>query len=231
MTIDTSVSGLLPLVAEGETRLFEAPIKGSVENNFFVISPSHEYSPRLEWKNPQDMLENPRPATRKGPGVSVFSIPVPDLRFKDLSKKLVDYYAINANSYYLSDRLADLIERIDPDSIDRRPVTIKARDRDVAFNLVMPSRSIEAIDVRHTDVCVRHEEIGTSFGTRWLRTIEFPNGVVFDTDKLVGVHNFTDPDILRWCWSRTLIDAAKAAGIKGFYTLRPRTFGPQIDSI
>ena len=133
MTTDTSVSGLLPLVAEGETRLFEATIKGSVENNFFVISPSHEYSPRLEWTNPQDLLENPRPATRKGPGVSIFSIPAPDLRFKGLSKKLVDYYAINANSYYLSDRLVDLIERIDPGSIERRPVTVKARDGDVAF--------------------------------------------------------------------------------------------------
>ncbi|MEP3051377.1 MAG: hypothetical protein ABJP48_00165 [Erythrobacter sp.] len=45
--------------------------------------------------------------------------------------------------------------------------------------------------------------------------MDFPKMVVFRSELLAGIHSFSEKDSAGWLWSRELIEAAKAAGIKG----------------
>lgn len=103
------------------------------------------------------------------------------------------------------------------------PITVKAKDGDVEFNLVMPSRLISAVDPDLCDI----EIVDKSLGSQWFRKVKYPdpNGAVIDPELDPEIHNFADLDIVnKWLWSRQLIDEAKRAGIKGPYTMVPESY-------
>lgn len=222
----TTVTDLLALLAEGESRTFEPANLGCVEDQFFSVHNSYEYSPQIEWRNPPSFNQLPTPNFRHGPGRSIFSIDEQKLSFLGPASDLVDYCWSNG-SHFASDRLANVIEQVDPASIDRRAISVQTSDGIVPFNAVMPRRALDAVDTNKTRVKFDAE----LFVTKWMVSIYFPDGIVFNYDCLVDIENFCQIDTRQWCWSRKLIDAAKNAGIRGLYTSLPSTFGTQIDSL
>jgi hypothetical protein len=211
-----TIDDLLRQVPEGQTRLFERPIKDVVEERFFSVHMNWEYNPgRLTWHNKVPFEQAPWAGSRGVPRRPISALPQPEVTFKGPSKQIVDFYAVGGEqAFFISDKLARLIEDLDPGSLNRRSIAINAKDGVVDYNIVMSARLLEAVDPSRTDVLVKYK----NYAGQWIRSIEFPDGVVFRGDALVGVHSFTDVDVRGWFWSRELIDAAKAAGTKGLYT-------------
>ena len=57
----------------------------------------------------------------------VSSVPTPDVTLKRSVKRPVDFYSTGNDAFFLSERLVALIDRLDPGSLERRPVTIRRR--------------------------------------------------------------------------------------------------------
>ncbi|HUD29450.1 MAG TPA: DUF1629 domain-containing protein, partial [Novosphingobium sp.] len=207
---------LLRQVPEEETQLFGRSIDDGVEDGFFAVAASFEYWPRLEWHNGLPLEEAPWCGSRQKQRIPVSVLPPLDVTFDGFGENIVDFYGTGCQAWLVSDRLVTLIEELDPGSLDRIPVRIETQDGTIDYNLVMPSRNLEVVDPLRTDVLVADR----NYGGHWLRSVQFPGGVVFRTDELAGVHSFSDIDVHGWFWSRRLIDAAKAGGIKGLYTSR-----------
>jgi len=210
------IDDLLRQVPEGQARLFERPIKDVVEKRFFSVHMNWEYNPgRLIWHNEVPFEQAPWVGSRSLPRRPIWALPQPDVTFKGPSKQIVDFYALGGEqAFFISTKLVRLIEELDPGSLDIRPIAIKAKDGVVDYNIVMPARVLEAVDPSRTDIVVKDK----NYAGQWIRSVEFPGDVVFRDEALVGVHSFADIDVRGWYWSRELIDAAKAVGVKGLYT-------------
>lgn len=223
MSKDNSISALIAQLdasremKHDEKRIYKPAIEGVVEDQYFDVRPNFEYPQRLEWTNWPDMPARPRPDDRYFSGRSVNSIADPELKFPANAVKLIDYYAINSNCNFVSDRFADFVEQHAPGTIERRRVKIKARDGVVDYNLVIPRNMIEAVDTDRTAIEIRAFDRQDG---NWIFRARMIGEPVFDPARTAGCLHFTDPDNLRWYWSRQLIDAAKAAGLRGM------RFGP-----
>lgn len=214
-----SIEEMLAQVPRGESRLFERPCADDGEERFFSVWQNYDYPGQIAWHNTVGMENNPWYGARGVPRIPVSSVPTPDVSFKLSAKKLVDFYSTGNHAFFLSERLIALIDRLDPGSLERRPVTIRAsKGVEVPFFMAMPNRSLSAVDTRRTDVLVMDKD----YAGEWIRSIKFPNGVSFRNQDLAGISSFTDLDLTRWFWSRELIEAAKAEGIKGLRTLSAR---------
>lgn len=214
-----TIDDLLRQVPEGQTRLFERPIKDAVEDRFFSVHNNWNYSTRLEWHNDLPAEQAPWAGSRGVPRIPISVLPPPEVTFKGPSKRIVDFYAMGGEqAFFVSDRLVALIEELDPGSLDRRQITVKTRDGVVDYNIVMAARLLEVVDPARTDVLIEDK----NYAGQWIRSVRFPDAVVFRGEVVtdMGIHSFTDIDARGWYWSRELIDAAKAAGIKGLYTQR-----------
>ena len=225
MSKDNSISALIAELdasremKHDEKRLYKPAIEGVLEDQYFRIWVNWDYSQRLHWKNPPDMLERPRPDYRYFPGASVSSISEPELNFPANAIKLVDYYNIENHCNFVSDRFADFVEQHAPGTIERRRVKVKARDGMVDYNLVIPRHMIEAVDTERSsiEIIAFDREDGN-----WFFSASMIGDPVFDPARTAGCLHFTDPDASGWYWSRQLIDAAKAAGLRGM------AFGPTL---
>ena len=228
MIISPSIDDLQRQVPAGETRLFERPIANVVEERFFAVHMSWDYRPgRLTWHNKPPLEQTPWNGSRRKPRISITTVAVPDVTFDGPLADIVDFYSTGTDAFFISNKLVALVEDIDPKSLDRRTITISANDGSLDFNMVMGARNLEAVDPARTDVLIKDKNYG-----QWLRSIQFPTGVIFHEDVPVAVHSFTDIDVRGWFWSRTLIEAAKSAGIKGLYTMLPgRVSGRTLDSL
>lgn len=228
MIISPSIDDLQRQVPEGETRLFERPSVDAIEQRFFAVHMSWDYRPgRLTWHNKPPLEQTPWTGSRTKSRLPVSSIDDPDVTFDGPMADVVDFYSTGTHAFFISKTLAALIESIDPNSIDRRAITVSTSDGFCDFVMVMGARNLEAVDPARTDVLIKDKDYG-----RWLRSIQFPTGVVFHEGLDADIHSFTDIDVRGWFWSRTLIEEAKAAGIKGLYTMLPgRVSGPTIDNL
>lgn len=215
-----SIEEMLRQVPKGETRLFERPCADGGEERFFSVHQNFDYPGRLEWHNTLGLEESPWFGSRWKPRIPVSSVPIPDVTFKRSTKALVDFYSTGSDAFFLSERLVSLIDRLDPGSLECRPVTIKVpRGGEVPFFMAMPNRSLSAVDTGRTDVLVKDE----NYAGEWIRSITFPAGVYFRNEVLADVSSFTDLDVNGWFWSRELIEAAKAEGIKGLRAVSVRS--------
>lgn len=225
MSKDNSISALIAQLdasremKHDEKRIYKPAIEGVVEEECFRIWENWDYSRHLHWKNPPDMAMRPKPDNRYFRGGSVSSISEPELTFPANSIKLVDYYTINVDCNFVSDRFADFIEQHAPGTIERRRVKVKTRDGIVDYNLVIPRNMIEAVDAERTTIEIRAFDRQDG---NWIFRASMLDGPVFDPARTAGCLHFTDPDAYGWYWSRQLIDAAKAAGLRGM------RFGPTL---
>lgn len=224
-----SIEDMLQQVPKGETRLFERPCADDGEERFFSVRQNFDYPGRLGWHNALDLEENPWFGSRWKPRIPVSSMPTPDVTFKRAATALIDFYSTGNDAFFLSERLVALIDRLDPGSLERRPVTIKAaKGVEVSFFMAMPNRSQSVVDTRRTDVLIKDED----YAGEWVRSVEFPAGVSFRNEDLADVSSFTDLDLNGWFWSKELIEVAKVEGIKGVRTLSARsTTGFTIDCL
>ena len=223
-----TIDDLLPLVPEGATRLFRHAIDDDAGQRFFSVHQNWDYEPgRLRWLNRATGAAKPWFGSRFKARTPVFSAPEPEFVFDGRRQEMVDFYSTGSDAFLLSEKLIDLIMKIDPASLECRSVVVNARDGAASYGFAMPSRNLTAVDARRTDVLVKDED----YAGQWIRAIEFPTGVRFLDETTAGVSNFSDRDASDWVWSRELIEAAKAAGIKGLYTRVPKANGPDIDRL
>jgi len=229
MSAVPTIDEMLRLVPEGEARLFEAAIGRAVEDRFFSVYYNYDCGDQPDWKSGLPLEQAPWMGSRQKARIPISVLPPTVATFAGNADELADFYDYQGGNVHLvSERLLALIERLDPGSLDHRPITINAADRTVGFHLVMPARHIDAVDPQRTNVLVKDEKIGS----RWFRRLRFPDGAVFGKELLAGVHSFSDRNVPGWFWSRELIDAAKAAGITGLRTMKAGMItGPTIDRL
>lgn len=223
-----TIPELEALVPKGGRRLFEHWIDDDAGQRFYTVHQNHDYNPdRLSWRNRNWDLENgPWIGSRYKSRISISWVPEPDLIFKGARKHLIDFFTTGNGSLIMSERLVELIERMDPGSLEKRPVVIKAKDGEASYWLVLPERVLYAIDLSRTDVLIWYDKITNV----WIRKVSYPQGVRF-RDVGADVHHFRDGDALSYVWSRELIDAAKEAGMRGLYTKVPQGPGISIDRL
>ena len=229
MSAVPTIDEMLRVVPEGERRLFEAPVQGAVEDRFFSVLYNYDRGDQPDWRSGLSLERAPWMGSRQKARIPISVLPPTVASFAGKADELADFYAYQGNQvHFVSDRLLALIERLDPGSLDHRPVTIEAADRAVDFYLVMPARHLDAVDPQRTNLLIKDEKIGS----HWARRLRFPDGVVFREGALAGVHSFSDRNARGWFWSRELIDAAKAAKITGLRTMRAGMItGPTIDRL
>ena len=211
-----TIGEMLEQTPEGVTRFFEAPIQGATESRFAFVAFNHEYSYPIEWEEGLPFSDMPRIRARDCDGISLAALPEPEIFATCRMNRLVDFYERN-RMFLISNRLRDVFEQLDPGSLECRPVVIRAKDGVINFNLALPTRILEAVDLSRTDVRIK----STQVGKHWVKDVQFPNSVVFCDEELNEIHNFTDIDMPYWLWSRELIAAAKMAGVKGLYAKFP----------
>ena len=209
-----TIDELVKQVPEGQTQVFERLILEPGEERFFRVWQNWDYRPgRLEWLNGRSGLDAPWLGTRDKPRIPVSTLPPPDVRFKGPSKQVVDFYSTGSHAYFISERLFQLIEAMDPGSLEHMGFELRAKDSALPFHAVMPRRILEAIDPLRTTVLVQDELLGSWF---W-RTVRFPQGITFNNEALKDVASFSDRDAPGWYWSKDLIAEAKAQRIRGLY--------------
>lgn len=208
---------MLSRVPLGTTELFPRRDREDGEERFLSVHQNWDCKPgRLEWHNRLSLEENPWFGSRAVARQPIFLLPAPIVTFRGPAKDIVDFYSTGTHAFFLSERLMALFDRLDPGTMDRRPITIEARNgAKVPFYMAMPDRSIEAVDTDRTSVLIKDED----FAGEWFRSVTFPDGAVFRVDGLASVQHFTDLDLSGWFWSRELIEAAQSEGIKGVRTI------------
>jgi hypothetical protein len=225
---DFTIDELLKQVPEGEIRLFQRRTHNIVEDRFFAVHPNHEYIPRPEWHNRLPSEQAPWFGARQKERIPLTVLPSLDVTFKGPSRKIVDFYTGGLDVHFLSNRLVALIEELDPGALEYLPMTIKTKDGIVDYNVAMPVRNLQAVDPNRTNILVKDQ----NHGEQWFRYIEFPDGVVFRDEVVAGIHSFTDIDVHDWFWSRELIEAAKAMGVRGLYTVQAGCItGPAVNRL
>ncbi|MXP24725.1 hypothetical protein GRI39_01525 [Altererythrobacter indicus] len=224
-----TVDDLLALVPEGGSHIFKAKVPDVVENRFFAVASNRDYPGVFYWKNTLEFTKNPWMGARGKKRIGLDVLPTPEVSFSLKKGRLVDFYTTGTAACGISNRLRDLIEDLDPGSLEVLPIVVKAKDGDVEYNLVMPNRCLSAIDPDLCDIQIVDEDLG---GGQWMRKVKYPNrnGAVIDPDLDPDIHSFADIDLggYTWLWSRQLIDEAKLAGIKGLYTTVPESY-PSIE--
>ncbi|MEQ1547355.1 MAG: DUF1629 domain-containing protein [Chakrabartia sp.] len=217
--MNRKITDLLAEVPEGQSRLFKAKHASADENRFVEVMTNWNYDAVVSWTNPPEPLQSLWTGSRVKPrnGLDTL-VEQPDFRFRKKLGKLVDFFQSQGAAYLVSPALLDVIERLDPGSLDVMPVMIKALDGEVPFNLVMPNRALEAVDPDRCDVQIERRKIVEQCFT----DVRFPNGAAFQSELTKGIHNFADIDAFqKWFWSRELLAAAKEAGIRGIYATVP----------
>jgi len=216
-----TITDLLAEVPEGQSRLFKAKHPSADEDRFVEVWSNLYYEPYVLWKNrpEKDIWMGSR--GEKGVRVGLDTIvEQPDLVFGKILGKLVDFCQPGMGVYLVSPALLAVIERLDPGSVEIKPVMINARDGEAPFYLVMPNRSLEAVDPDRCDIDITDRKLGD----QWFRRVSFPNGAAFNSEATKDIHNFADIDAFqKWFWSRELLAAAKEAGIRGIYATVPAT--------
>lgn len=217
-----TIDEMCRLVPEGQRQVFEPTLTDPVEERFFQIWQNWDYYPgRLEWLNRPGFEGAPRRAMRNISGVPVSVLLPPDVIFKGPSKDVVDFYDLNKDAPFISDKLFKLIEEVDPGSLEHVEFSVRAKDAELPFHAIMPRRSLDVIDPQRTKVVIEDEP----FVDRYFRKVQFPDGIVFDNAALRDVSNFAAIDILGWYWSKDLIELAQARGVRGLYAKSKATSG------
>jgi hypothetical protein len=216
-----TITDLLAEVPEGQSRLFKAKHPSADEDRFVEVGTNWNYGAAVSWTNPPEPLQGLWIGARGTPRVGLDTlVEQPDFRFSKKLGKLVDFFHSQGAAYLVSPALLAVIERLDPGSLEIKPVMIKARDGEVPFNLVMPNRLFEAVDPDQCDIDITDRKLGD----QWFRRVSFPNGAAFNSEATKYIHNFADIDAFqKWFWSKELLVAAKEAGIRGIYATVPAT--------
>jgi len=223
-----SIPELLADVPVGTSKNFPAVVSETSQTPFVDVHYNHDYGTSIEWKNRPAFQELPWSGSREKPRIGVWDVVEPDLAFSRKADKLVDFYSTGTGAFILSDSLASLIETLDPNSVESRPVSVRARDRNVTYRFCMPVRSLSVIDTSRTTVRITDER----FGSEWLRSVKFDQPVCFDESALGGIHSFSDVDLAnRWIWSQVLVNSAKIANMRGLYTSKPGSVAGEIDRL
>jgi hypothetical protein len=214
-------------VPEGGSKLFQRRSTDPGAERFVEVWQNWDYRPgRLKWRNKPSMEEAPWYGSRQQSGRSLSDIPTPDVTFKGRAKDVVDFYSTGCDAFLVSEKLVALIESMDPNSLGCVPVLVKCSDADLPFHMAMPAHRLTAVDLDCTSILVEDEWLGDM----WFRRIRFPEGVCFREPDLKNIHTFADLDAPGWYWSRDLIDAAKAADVRGLRTVSPRaTYASRVD--
>lgn len=211
---ELTIEEMIRRVPEGEKRIFEPTRTDPVEERFFEVRQNWDYSPgRITWHNWPSGQTKPWFGTRIKPRIPVSMLAPPDVTFKGSSKDVVDFYSTGNDAFFLSPRLVELIEDVDPGSLEHVAFSIRAKDAELPFHAVMPRRVIAAIDPQRTVVAVESEDRGGWY----LMSVQFPDGIVFDNGTLQDAASFSDIDAPGWYWSKDLIELAKKRGIRGLF--------------
>lgn len=212
---ELSISEMIERVPQGEDWTFERSIHEPGEERYFQVWQSWDYGPgRLTWRNQPSMMDAPSPGSRRNARIPASGMVPPEIDFAGPASQVVDFYSTGTHAFLISDKLFRLIEAEDAGSLDHLAFDLVAQDGTLPFHAVMPSRLLDAVDPRRTTVQVRDEKLAEFF----FRKVDFPEGVVFDNERLTGIASFSDLDVSGWFWSAGLIAAAKAHGIRGLYT-------------
>jgi hypothetical protein len=212
----SSMEELLRLLTSGGTLSWRAPKSGSeVQERFYRVYQSWDYKPgRFTWHNQDDIYCE----SRFRPRGSVRDIALPQISFEGPAAHVVDYYGTSREFAFVSEKLFELLTEADPESIESASVELRTRDSSLPFHAVLPTRSIAAIDIAHTDIELRDQNIIA----RVIPVFDFPNGIVFNNAELGDVTNFRELDTGGWYWSRDLLQRAEQVGVRGLYAVSKR---------
>lgn len=212
---ELSIAEMIERVPQGEDWTFERSIQEPGEERFFQVWQNWDYRPGgLSWRNQPSMMDAPWSGCRRTARIPVSRMVPPKVEFEGTASAIVDFYSTGTHAFLISDKLFRLIEAEDPGSLDHLAFDLVAKDGTLPFHAVMPSRLLEAVDPRRTTVHIKDEKLADTFSRR----VAFPDGVIFDNERLASVASFSDLDVPGWFWSVDLIGAAQAHGIRGLYT-------------
>jgi Protein of unknown function (DUF1629) len=216
-----TITDLLAEVPEGQSRLFKAKRPFADDDRFVEVWSNLNYEPYVSWRNRPEFEQGPWTGARVKPRIGLdMIVEQPDFRFKKKLGKLVDFIQPGTGAYLVSPALLAVIERLDPGSLEVKPVEIKALDGEAPSYLVMPNRLLEAVDPDRCDVRIETEW----FSEQWFTTVRFPGGAAFQYELTKDIHNFSDIDAFqKWFWSRELLASAKEAGVRGIVAIVPAT--------
>jgi hypothetical protein len=214
-----TIEDLIALVPQGDARTFKAAVPLAGWGRFVEVTYNWDCGDPVAWHNRPAFEMLPWSGSREKRRIGLASLEQPNLTYDGDIRHLADFYSVaSGDPYVISEQLLAVIDAMDPQSLEVRPVIVQGRDGAADMNMVMSNRLIAAIDPEQCDVAIKW----ALFHTDWMRSVRFPAGVAFTSDIADTTHQFHDLDLpARWLWSRELVARAKAAGIRGITALRP----------
>lgn len=208
MTLEEMVEQTPP----GETRTYNSgQTEGEERAGFYHIRSTYLHeNQNLVWLNPPPLQALPRRQTLNQPRRGVASGAPYDLEFTGDVSRLADFY--NPGTVcFVSDRLVAILKAFDPGGVDAVAAPLNAGGQIVGFNAFMPARTLVAPDVRVSEISIAKRVV---FGAPVAKVI-LPTTFRLNPDIDDGIHIFADLAEPKVYWSRALVEACKASGIRG----------------
>lgn len=209
MTIDEMIAS----VPVGTTKMFTPKTTSAGEQSvrFMEVRFNHDHqADRFLWLNPPDVASIPMNRTPNTPGRSLEQSPRFKFDYDGDASELPDFYK-SGPAHFASERLLEIMLAADPHGVEYRTVELTARREVVPYYIFLPLRSFWAVDPEVTVVAIAKRP-----GSRKpLVKITYPDKFRMSASIPDDVHVFADIARPKLYWSRTLVEACKARGIKG----------------
>lgn len=210
-----TLADLVRTVGDGQTHTFARVVEPTGDEvAYYSVSTAGEFGWSPAWRNAPDRKRYPRP-----PVMSFGSIPLDRSReqsfdFPDTAGNLAEIYRIGTGLYLVSDKVVNLLLERDPGGLEVAQARIETEDGVVDhFNLVVPTRVVDGIDVEKSTILVTRTETLKGSGVYQSR-FNYHGGFVMRAD-ITDVPSFVgalDPD---WWWREDVVRAAVDARVMG----------------
>jgi len=220
-----SVRQMLDLTAPGEERVFPADAEPppapprflEVTRNFERDSSSRRTD--LKWTNHVPGTFVPSTGGVEGRRVSLFDVPQMEFSFIGDVVNALDYYDFSGEMFLVSQKLKDLIEQADPESLEFREAIVDAPNGlNSKFYVSMARRLLWAVDTRFTEVKIHNEEF---LPGRFMKQVYYGDSIFIRDDIKDDIKIFSDIASIYSFWSRDFVISLSDFGITGLRAVNP----------
>jgi len=226
--VSKSISDLLPLVSDGEKRLFKAVARpDGNEPPFYEIATRGEFAEQPLWVNAPRIDLQPIAGRTGTPHVPLSSVGECHFRIDTVREAMADLYYVSTGIYLLSDSLLNVVKSVGGDAVEHSSAQVLGSHGAIpGFNVVMPTRVIDAVDAVKSDVTVNRWQPVPKI-PRYVTLVRYDEGYVLRADAVEGVAHLVEPFSSKWLWRRSLIEAAAAAKVRGLLAVHTYDKRPQ----
>jgi hypothetical protein len=214
-----SVPEMLEQVSPGEERIFlPGASDTSHPQRFLEITrnftrDASRKATSFEWANFSPEVARATTGGLSGKRVSLDETPQMEVTFLGNPANALDYYDLNSDIFFASEKLKSLIELVDPEAVEFRDVLFSNGKAPTSkYYSAMPNRVIWGVDVAATEVKITNTEF---FPGMYSPSVYYGDEVFLREDIDQNVHVFKDFGSVYQFWSAELVHSLSEKRVTG----------------